>query len=200
MIKIEQAVIVEGKYDKIRLSNIIDAVIITTDGFRIFKDKEKCNLIKLLAEKTGIVIMTDSDNAGQLIRKHVEKIAGRDNIVNVYLPCLKGKERRKTAPSAEGLLGVEGIDDEIIKQALMRVGIIDQPKSKIGRKITKTDLFNIGISGNAGAQQKRQDFCRYLNLPETLPSNSLLDVLNSLYGYDDFVREVAKWKEETITN
>lgn len=196
MIKIKEAIIVEGKYDKIRLANIVDTAIITTDGFRIFKDADKVALIRLLAEKRGIVILTDSDRAGQMIRKHVEKTAGKENIKNVYLPPIKGKEKRKTAPSAEGVLGVEGTDDEIIINAFNRAGITGTPISKEGRKITKTDLFNIGVSGTDGAAEKRADLCRFLGLPDFLPANSLLDVLNSLYGYDDFISEVNKWNRE----
>lgn len=196
MIKINEAIIVEGKYDKIRLANIVDATVITTDGFRIFKDAEKVALIRLLAEKRGIIILTDSDRAGQMIRKHIEKIAEKGRIKNVYLPQLKGKEKRKTAPSAEGVLGVEGTDDEIIINALSRAGITGEPIRKEGRKITKTDLYNMGVSGTDGAAEKRACLCSFLGLPDFLTANSLLDVLNSLYGYDDFICEVEKWNRE----
>ena len=196
MIKLKQAVIVEGKYDKIRLSNILDATIITTEGFGIFKDKKKTDLIRLLAEKNGIVILTDSDRAGQMIRKHVEKIAGKSNITNVYLPQLKGKEKRKTTPSSEGVLGVEGTDDNIIVDCLERAGVIGEKTVAQGRKITKTDLFNLGLSGSPQASEKRADLCKYLKLPDFLPANSLIDVLNLLYGYDDFMSEVKKWNQE----
>lgn len=196
LIKLKQAVIVEGKYDKIRLENILDATIITTDGFGIFKDKDKKNLIKILAEKCGIIILTDSDYAGQMIRKHIEKIVPKEQFISVYLPTILGKEKRKTTPSAQGLLGVEGIDDEIILEALLRVGVTGEKREKTGRKITKTDLFNIGISGGIGSKEKRAELCGFLKLPETLPTNSLLDVLNSLYGYEDFMTEVKKWKQD----
>ncbi len=196
MIKLSQAVIVEGKYDKIRLENIVDAVIITTEGFRIFKDKQKVALIKTLAQKSGIIILTDSDRAGQMIRKYVEKTVGHENIKNVYLPPLKGKEKRKNSPSAEGVLGVEGTDDEIIITALKRAGVVGEKAQIVGRKITKTDLYNIGVSGVEGATEKRASLLKFLHLPDFLPSNSLLDVLNSLYGYDDFIKEVEKWKQE----
>ena len=196
LIKLKQAVIVEGKYDKIRLSNILDATIITTEGFRIFKDKEKTDLIRLLAEKNGIVILTDSDRAGQMIRKHIEKIAGKSNIINFYLPPLTGKEKRKTTPSSDGILGVEGTDDNIIIGCLERAGVIGEKTAVQGRKITKTDLFNLGLSGSPQASEKRADFCRFLKLPDFLPANSLVDVLNSLYGYDDFMSEVEKWNQE----
>lgn len=196
LIRLNKAVIVEGKYDKIRLENIIDATIITTDGFGIFKNAEKRKLIKTLAEKCGIVILTDSDYAGQMIRKHLEKIVPKDSFVSVYLPAILGKERRKTSPSAQGVLGVEGTDDKIILEALSRAGIIGEKCEKTGRKITKTDLFNLGISGKSDSKEKRASFCKFLNLPDTLPTNSLLDVLNSLYGYENFSSEAKKWKQE----
>lgn len=196
MIKLNSAVIVEGKYDKIRLENIIDATIITTNGFGIFKDKEKCDLIKVLAEKCGIVILTDSDSAGQMIRKHIEKIVPKNQFKSVYLPSILGKEKRKTTPSAEGLLGVEGTEDAVILKALEKAGIIGHPCEKQGRKITKTDLFNIGVSGTADSKLKRQSLCEFLQLPKNLPANSLLDVLNSLYGFENFMCEVQKWKQE----
>ncbi len=196
MIKLSQAVIVEGKYDKIRLENIIDATIITTEGFRIFKDREKLFLIKILAQRSGIIILTDSDRAGQMIRKHVEKTVGKEKIINIYLPPQKGKEKRKNTPSAEGVLGVEGTDDEIIIESLKRAGVTESNPLPRGRKITKTDLFNIGVSGTESAAEKRASLLRFLNLPDFLPANSLLDVINSLYGYDDFMKEVEKWKQE----
>lgn len=200
MIKLSQAVIVEGKYDKIRLENIIDATIITTNGFGVFKDKDKCNLIKLLAEKCGIIILTDSDYAGQMIRKHIEKIVPKEQFTSVYLPTILGKEKRKIAPSAQGVLGVEGTDDSVILEALTRVGITGEKTEKTGRKITKTDLFNVGVSGVVGSKEKRASLCLFLNLPDTLPANSLLDVLNSLYGYNDFISEVEKWKQDSAQN
>lgn len=196
LIKISKAVVVEGKYDKIRLSNILDATIITTDGFAIFNDKDKRELIKVLGEKCGIVILTDSDHAGQIIRKRIEKIVPKEQFISVYLPSVLGKEKRKTAPSAEGLLGVEGTDDAVILEALSRAGVIGEKIEKTGRKITKTDLYNIGVSGGEGSKEKRAELCRFLKLPETLPANSLLDVLNSLYGYENFMCEVEKWKQD----
>lgn len=200
MIKLSQAVIVEGKYDKIRLSNILDATIIPTDGFRIFKDREKLALIKILAEKSGIIIITDSDRAGQMIRKRVEASVPADRVTNVYLPRIVGKEKRKNAPSAEGVLGVEGTDDEIILAALNRVGITGDTAPKDGRSITKTDLFNLGLSGGVDSSAARKDFCKFLSLPDFLTANSLLDVLNSLFGYNDFLKEFNRWNQQQTKN
>ena len=200
LIKLSKAVIVEGKYDKIRLENILDATIITTNGFSVFKDKEKRELIKLLAKKCGVVILTDSDNAGQIIRKAVEKIIPKEQYVSVYLPSILGKEKRKTAPSSQGLLGVEGTDDAVILEALSRAGVIGEKSEKQGRKITKVDLYNIGVSGGEGSKEKRALLCRFLKLPENLPANSLIDVLNCIYGYQSFMNEVEQWNRETAQN
>lgn len=194
------AVIVEGKYDKIRLSNILDAVIITTDGFGIFKNKEKRELIGLLAQRCGIIILTDSDHAGQLIRKRVQSICQNGKIINIYLPPIYGKEKRKSTYSSERLLGVEGYDDSIIEEALKKHGIVGKKIEKRGRAITKTDLYNIGISGKDDAKVKRESFCKFLSLPQYIPTNSLTEVLNTLYGYDDFMQEVQKWTENEEVN
>lgn len=192
MIKLDKALIVEGKYDKIRLSNILDATIITTEGFRIFKDKEKRELIRILAREKGLVIMTDSDRAGQMIRKHIEKIAGKAEIVNVYLPFIKGKEKRKTKASADGNLGVEGIKDDVILKALEQVGVIGEPRENCKGKITKTDLYNLGLTGGEGSKQKRQQLLSKLGFPTFLSTDAMLELINSLYT----LSEVQKWMEE----
>ena len=198
MIKLSEAVIVEGKYDKIRLSNIIDATIITTDGFGIFKNEEKRSLIRLLAEKCGIIVITDSDSAGQMIRSHIKNIAKSGSVKIVCLPPIKGKERRKTSASAEGLLGVEGTDDEIIIEALSRAGVTGSPANG-GRKITKADLFALGLSGKDNSAEGRASLCRYLKIPN-LPANTLLDALNSLFDYDRFMEMTVLWKAEETQN
>lgn len=192
MIKLTKAIIVEGKYDKIRLSNIVDATIITTEGFRIFKDAEKKELIRILAQKKGIIILTDSDRAGQMIRKQVEKIADGAEIINVYLPVIKGKEKRKTKPSAEGSVGVEGTDDEIIINTLKKFGVVGDTPAKQGAKITKTDLYNLGLTGKADSRRKREKLLTKLGFPSFITTNTLLDLLNSLYT----LSEVEQWMEE----
>ncbi|MBR5472531.1 MAG: toprim domain-containing protein, partial [Clostridia bacterium] len=146
MIKLNEAVIVEGKYDKITLENIIDATIITTNGFSIFKDREKCQLISRLAQKNGIIVMTDSDSAGMLIRSHLKQICPDGNVINVYVPQLAGKEKRKTKQSKQGLLGVEGLDKQVIIDALARSGITGQEyASKSKKTISKIDMFTLGL-------------------------------------------------------
>lgn len=199
MIKLREAVIVEGKYDKIRLSNILDATIIPTDGFRIFKDKEKRELIRLFAKTVGIVVITDSDHAGQLIRSHIKNIVDDGNVVNVFLPPISGKEKRKKAASAEGLLGVEGTDDAIIIAAIEKAGLLHEKTDRKTREITKTDLFTLGLSGGDCSREKREALCRHLQIPP-LPTNTLLDALNTLMSYNEFLEMINKWNPEETEN
>lgn len=194
MIKISRAVIVEGKYDKIRLENIIDGVIITTDGFRIFKDAGKRELIKRLAEKKGLLIITDSDKAGSLIRGHIKSFVAEGDIANVYLPQILGKEKRKSHRSAEGFLGVEGTPNEIIKSALEHYA---EKNEDSGRKVAKNDLFSLGLSGEKDSSQKRKSLKKFLSLPENLTTPALLDAINSLYSYEEFVKEIEKWQQDS---
>ncbi len=194
MIKLESAVIVEGKYDKITLENIIDAHIIATDGFRIFKDKAKCSLIRKIAEEKGIIVITDSDSAGALIRAHIKNITGNTNITNVYIPKILGKEKRKSTPSKEGTLGVEGMSADIIRTALEKSGVTVGQSKERKREITKTDMYLFEFSGSDDAKAKRQDFLRYLDLPENLSPNAMLDILNTFYSLDELREEVEKWQ------
>lgn len=191
MIRLNRPVIVEGKYDKITLENVIDSLIIATDGFGIFKDKEKCDLIRKLARKNGIIIMTDSDSAGSVIRSYIKKIVGDSEIINVYVPQLQGKEKRKSAPSKEGFLGVEGMSVEAIRQSLERSGVFAEKADPNRRKITKNDMFCLGLSGGEGSHEKRKALLKFLSLPEKLSSSAMLDVLNNLYTLEEFC-EVAK--------
>ena len=186
---------VEGKYDKITLSNIIDATIITTDGFGIFKNREKTALIRAFAEKTGIIVMTDSDSAGAQIRAHLKNICDSYKIINVYIPQLKGREKRKTESSKEGYLGVEGMTKECIVSALESSGVFSE-EIKDYKKITKTDLFILGLSGCPNSEISRKDLLKFLNLPDNLSSNAFLDAINTLYTYDEFFEEVKKWQQD----
>lgn len=192
MIKIDKPIIVEGKYDKITLENVVDALIISTDGFGIFKNKEKCRMIKALAEKNnGIIIMTDSDYAGAQIRAYLKNIIGASPIINVYVPCLKGKEKRKAVRSRQGLLGVEGMSREAIIKALEKSGVTADNDLSAKQKITKTDMFTVGLSGSSDSALKRKALLKYLELPESLSSNAMLDVLNNILEPNDFF-EVAE--------
>lgn len=187
MIKLKQAVIVEGKYDKIKLKSIIDAPIITTDGFGIFKNREKMALIKSLAQKRGIIIMTDSDSAGFMIRKKICGSVNSGRILNVYIPDIFGKERRKTHSSKEGKLGVEGVPKDVILTALKRAGVTSTESVKSGGEIIKADLFELGLSGRPNSAQKRLALLKSLNLPENMTANSLLEVLNIFFTKEEFL-------------
>lgn len=182
MIRLSQAIIVEGKYDKIKLSSIFDALIIELNGFGIFKDREKRELIRLLAETRGIIILTDSDSAGVLIRNHIQNIVKNGKVYNAYIPPKKGKEKRKNAPSAEGLLGVEGVEVADIITAVEKCSIkeICDPIPD-EQRITNTVLYNLGYTGTADSKQKRELLLKYLKLPRNLSKNNLLRFLEYQY-------------------
>ena len=196
MIRLCQAVVVEGKYDKKTLENIVDAYIITTDGFRIFKDKEKCDLIRTVSQKNGIIVMTDSDSAGAVIRSYLKNICKDGSIINVYIPQILGKEKRKAKSGKEGLLGVEGMTSDIIKQALINSGVNEFKEIKVKKKITKTDLYKIGLSGSNNSSDLRKQLSVFLGLPSNLSANAFLDAVNAVYGYDRFFEEWGKWEQE----
>lgn len=195
MIKLECPVIVEGKYDKITLENVIDALIIPTNGFSVFKDKEKRDLIRLLAKEKGVIVMTDSDNAGNLIRSYIKKIVGDSKIINVYVPALSGKEKRKTKASKEGLLGVEGMTPEIIEKALEKSGVFGREVAAKRRKITKNDMYLLGLSGRENSSIKRKQLLKKLELPQSLSSSAMLDILNTLYTYEEFIGVIDNAEE-----
>lgn len=190
MLKIKQAIIVEGKYDKIRLSNLVDAVIIPTNGFAVYKDKETAALIKMLAKKTGIIILTDSDSAGFRIRSRLRSITHGCEVINVYIPDIMGKERRKIKPSAEGKLGVEGVGDEILLEAFRKAGVFAEERSEQRDPITKADLFDLGFTGGDNSASRRAELQRRLELPERLSANMLLEILNVMYSREEFLSSV----------
>lgn len=191
MIHLKQAVIVEGKYDKIKLSSIVDAMIITTEGFQIYKDKEKMSLISALAEKSGIIILTDSDSAGFQIRNHIKNCVKKGKIYNIYIPDIFGKEKRKTEPSKEGKLGVEGISKEILLDAFMKAGIASEEIERT-ETVTRNMLFDDGFIGMCNSANKRSVLLRLLKLPERLSVNGLLDALNSAFTYEEYREAVKK--------
>lgn len=197
MIRLEQAVIVEGTYDKIKLENFIDGIIIPTNGFSLFKDREKCDLIRRVAMKRGIIIMTDSDSAGQLIRSYIKRICSDGNIINVYIPQIKGREHRKNKPSKEGYLGVEGLDEQTIINALRRSHVNEILHfTEKRRAITKTDLYLLGLSGSEGSALQRKSLCGYLELPVGMSSSAFLDAVNAVFGYEEFIERVRLWRQE----
>lgn len=191
MIKLNMPVIVEGKYDKITLENVIDALIIPTDGFSVFKDKEKCELIRLFARREGVIVLTDSDSAGNMIRAHIKNIVNDGKIINVYVPKQKGKEKRKSTASKEGFLGVEGFSKEVLTQVFQKYGIATDVK-KPTAKITKTDLFLCGLSGTENAKENREKLLKYLDLPSGLSANAFMDVLNTLLSREEFEKAVSQ--------
>lgn len=196
MIKINKAVIVEGKYDKIKLSGLIDAVIISTDGFRIFKDRETIELIKTFAELSGIIILTDSDAAGFKIRNYIRSAVGDKNIKNIYIPDIYGKEKRKAAYSAERKLGVEGMPDELLISLFESAGCeISKPDEF---KITKAVLYEDGLTGGSGSAERRRVLKKKLGLPERMSTNAMLGVLNSIYGYEKYKKTVKDIEEEYL--
>lgn len=181
MIKLKQAVVVEGKYDKITLENLLDTVIITTNGFGIFKDKEKQALLRTIAQKSGVIIMTDSDSAGQFLRRRLKGILQSDNIINVYVPQIKGKEKRKTAPSKEGYLGVEGLSIDVLQQALTRAGVVGELATRKDDFLTKADMFSAGLTGGQNSESRRAEVLKKCGLPQNLSCNAMLEILNHYY-------------------
>lgn len=187
MLKLNQAVIVEGKYDKIRLQSLIDAVILTTDGFRIFRDGEKLALIRAFAAHSGVVVVTDSDSAGMVIRRYLRQCVPAAQITHVYLPPVAGKEPRKAKPGAEGLLGAEGLSDELLLEAFARAGLTSAASDAPGAGWTKADFYRLGLTGAPGSATLRQALLARMRLPATLSANGLLEVVNRLYGREEWI-------------
>ena len=201
MIRIRQAVIVEGKYDQIRLSSLVDTVILTTEGFGVFKDKEKQKLLRRLAYERGLVVLTDSDSAGFVIRSFLNGIVKPQYITNVYIPDVFGKEKRKAAPSKEGKLGVEGMCTEQLLEAFRKAGVTADealPQNE-RREVTKTDLFEDGLSGGQDSAQKRRRLLRALDFPERMSANAMLKLINTCMTYSEYKAAVRAIPEEEET-
>ena len=187
MISVKEVIVVEGRYDKDTLSQVFDAVIVETSGFGVFKDREKMALLRRLAEARGLVILTDSDGAGLVIRNFLKGSIDPALVKMAYVPEIAGKERRKPRPSKEGVLGVEGMSPETLIEALRRAGATlggQAPTHRSG-DITKATLSELGLSGGPGSAKKRRELLRRLGLPEKLGANALLDVLNALYDAEE---------------
>ncbi len=192
MFHTDRAIIVEGKYDQIRLSALTDALIVTTDGFGIFSDKEKQCYIRTLAKQKGLLILTDSDAAGFQIRNYVLKIARNADVVNAYIPDVYGKEKRKEAPSKEGKLGVEGMDTAALTQALKQSGFFSESDEKPQDAITTADLYAAGLTGAEGAAEKRRELLRSCGLPARLSGSMMLKTLNAFFSKESFYEATAK--------
>ncbi len=194
MLRIREAIVVEGRYDKNTLSQLVDTVILETSGFGIFKDEERLALFRRLAEERGLIILTDPDGAGFVIRNFLKGSIPPQLVKHAYVPDIRGKERRKRAPGKEGKLGVEGMRPNLLEEALRRAGATflegeDGAARKPGRPITKADLFALGLSGTPGAEGRRRALLKRLSLPEHLSPNAMLEVLNALYSYEQLTGE-----------
>ena len=196
MIKIRQAVIVEGKYDKIRLESLIDATIIQTDGFAIFKDKEKQRLIRRLAEKNGILILTDSDSAGFKIRSFLGGSIPKERVTHAYIPDVLGKEKRKAEPSKEGKIGVEGMRTEALMTALEKAGVLCEETKEKSRAVQVIDLFEDGISGGENSKARREKLLKILDLPGRLSTAALIDMINTFMSFEEYKAAVKRIDED----
>lgn len=186
MVKIREAILVEGRYDKNTLSQIVDAPILESSGFGIFKDKKQLALLRQVAQKRGLIVFTDSDGAGFVIRNHIKSAIPAQYLKHAYIPDIYGKERRKAAPGKEGKLGVEAMRPEVILDALKRAGAtIEGELGTAGNTITKQDLMELGLSGGPNSAQKRLALLKKLNLPEHMSANAMLQALNLLYDLNE---------------
>ena len=195
MRKIREVIVVEGRYDKNALSQVVDATIVTLGGFSVFNDKEKLAFLRRLAEKQGLIVLTDSDGAGFVIRNYLKGALPKELVKQAYIPDIYGKERRKRYGGKEGKLGVEGMKPEVLLGALERAGatFLDEENEHEtkGEPITKADLFELGLTGGQDSAAKRRTLLRELELPEHLTANGLLEALNLLYSRESFL-ELAK--------
>lgn len=190
-IRLRQAVVVEGKYDKIALSEVIDAVIIKTDGFGIYSNEETVKLIRMYAKSVGIVILTDSDSAGQQIRGKIKSIVGDGEIINVYCPVIFGKEKRKLKASKEGKLGVEGMSADILREAFEKAGLCGEDVP-VREKVTKQDMIALGLNGSENSSELRERVAVSLGLPAKLSSNALRDAVSTLMGREAFINYIKE--------
>ncbi len=191
MLEISRPIIVEGKYDKIKLSRIVNAHIVTTDGFGIFSKSEKTLLIRRLAADQGVIVLTDSDGAGLVIRNYLKNILPADKIIHIYTPQIKGKEKRKTTPSKAGFLGVEGMDIAWLEEALAPFA---DGGAKPRMSLTKADFYALGLSGREDSASLRKELAHALNLPDNLSANALLEAINLLVTEEEFKLFFAKRK------
>ena len=196
MFHTDRAIIVEGKYDKIRLASLTDALIVTTEGFGVFSDREKQRFIKALAREKGLLILTDSDAAGFRIRTFLRNIAGEADVVNAYIPDIPGRERRKEEPSKEGKLGVEGMQTEALVNALRRCDCFTEREGEVKRApITTADLFAAGLTGRPDAADRRRRFLQDRGLPARLTGGAMLKTLNALMTREDFLAAAARFSD-----
>ena len=189
MHSVREVIVVEGRYDKNALSQVVDAVIIETSGFGIFNDAEKRKLLQTMAEARGLIVLTDSDGAGFVIRNYIKGCVDPKLVKHAYIPDIYGKERRKSAPSREGKLGVEGMKPQVLLDALIRAGATfdDEENKKTAPRISKADMYARGLSGREGSAEKRAQLIKQLGLPARLTADGLLDVLNATMSREEFL-------------
>lgn len=184
-LRIEQVILVEGKYDAAKLTAFVDALILTTDGFGIYRNRELQALLRTLGRQQGILLLTDPDAAGFRIRHFVTNLVGAEHVLQAYVPALPGKEPRKEQPGKEGLLGVEGVPADVLYKALLDAGA--EPRApRAGRAITYTDLYEWGLSGGAGSAGRRRALLKRAGLPPRLSKKALCELLGRLYTYEEF--------------
>ncbi len=189
-------VIVEGKYDKIKLSSIIEAQIIPTGGFGVFKNQELAKLLRKLSEKSMIIVLTDSDGGGKVIRSHIAGLIPKHRLIQLYVPQIKGKERRKDAPGAQGLLGVEGMDAQLLRELFAPYAAGDAAQRYCENPLSKTDFFLDGLSGGADSKARRAQIAAACGLPTDMSANALLDALRMLLTYDQYLALVVRKRED----
>jgi ribonuclease M5 len=193
-LKIPYPILVEGKYDKIKLDSVLEATVITTDGFRVFNNGEKLALVRALAKKTPIIVLTDSDGAGKLIRSHVTSALPKDRLIQLYIPKIAGKEKRKDTPSAEGTLGVEGMDADLLRRlfAPYAVGADGSVPPIRDNQLSKVDFYLDGLSGGEGSAARRDALAKRFGLPDGMTANALLSALRILCTYEEYCTAVGR--------
>ena len=199
MQSVKEVIVVEGRYDKNTLRQVVDAVVIETSGFGIFNDAQKQKLLSRMAEARGLIVLTDPDGAGFVIRNFIKSCVPPERLKQAYVPDIRGKEKRKARPSREGKLGVEGMRAEILTEALRRAGATfeDAQSPRAGQMITKADLYRLGLSGRENSARKRAELIRELDLPEHLSADALLDVLNATMSREEFLSRADLPEEPT---
>ena len=193
--RIREAIVVEGRYDKNTLSQLVDAVILETSGFGIFKDREKLALLRRIAAARGIILLTDSDGAGFVIRNYLKGALPKEQVKHAYIPDIPGKERRKRQPGKEGKLGVEGMSQAVLEKALRQAGatILDEETAaQLPPPLTKADLYACGLTGGEGSREKCQRLLKSLDLPEHLSPNAMLPVLSALYDRESLLEKMRR--------
>ncbi len=192
-LKIPYPVIVEGRYDKLRLESVIDAHIIPTDGFGVFKKEEKASMLRVLAQKTPLILLTDSDGAGKLIRSHLTSVLPKERLIQLYVPRILGKEKRKSEASAEGILGVEGMERELLYELFAPYADAAAVANRMAENpLSKTDLYEDGLTGSEGSSEKRDALCQRLGLPAGMTPNALLAALRVLCTYEEYCALVGR--------